>query len=67
MDAVRTSKTSLYSNESTRRYISEDSNPHTRRPENLKSHISEIYIIDLNEICILRHVAYQFCAMRCSC
>jgi hypothetical protein len=37
MEAVRTSETSVHSNETTRRYIPEDSILHTRR-ENLKSH-----------------------------
>jgi hypothetical protein len=39
MEAVRTPETSVYSNETTRRYIPEGSNLHTRRHENLKSHI----------------------------
>jgi hypothetical protein len=38
MEAVRTSETSVYLNETTRRYIPEDSKLHTRRRENLKSH-----------------------------
>jgi hypothetical protein len=38
MEAVRTSETSV-SSETTRRYIPEDSDLHTRRRENLKSHI----------------------------
>jgi hypothetical protein len=38
MEAVRTSETSVYSNETTRRNIPEASNLHTRRRENLKSH-----------------------------
>jgi hypothetical protein len=38
MEAVRTSETSVHSNETTRRYIPEDSILHTRRRENLKSH-----------------------------
>jgi hypothetical protein len=39
MKAVRAYETSVYSNETTRRYISEGSNLHNRRRENLKSHI----------------------------
>jgi hypothetical protein len=39
MEAVCTSETSVYSNETTRRYIPVDSQLHTRRRENLKSHI----------------------------
>jgi hypothetical protein len=37
MEAVRTSETSVYSKETTRRYIPEGSKLHTRRRENLKS------------------------------
>jgi len=39
MEVVRTSETSVNFNETTRRYIPEDSKLHTRRRENLKSHI----------------------------
>jgi hypothetical protein len=35
MEAVRTTETSVYSNETTRRYIPQGSNLHTRRRENL--------------------------------
>jgi hypothetical protein len=35
MEAVRTSETSVYSNETARRYIPEGSNLHIRRRENL--------------------------------
>jgi hypothetical protein len=38
MEAVRTSEISVYSNETTRRYIPEGSHFYTRRRENLKSH-----------------------------
>jgi hypothetical protein len=37
MEAVRNSETSVYFNETTRRYISEGSNFHTFRRKNLKS------------------------------
>jgi hypothetical protein len=37
MEALRTSERSVYSNDSTRRYIPEGFNLHTRRRENLKS------------------------------
>jgi hypothetical protein len=37
MEAVRTSETSVHSNEGTRRYIPEESKLHTRRIEDLKS------------------------------
>jgi hypothetical protein len=40
METVRTSETSVYSNETTRRYIPEDSKLHTRCRENLKAYIS---------------------------
>jgi hypothetical protein len=39
MEAVCTSETSVHFNVSTRRYIPEDSKLHTRRRENLKSHV----------------------------
>jgi len=39
MEAVRSSETSVCSNETTRRYIPEGSHLHTRRRDNLKSHI----------------------------
>jgi hypothetical protein len=39
MEAIRTSETSVYSNETTLRYIPEDSKLHTSRRENLKPHI----------------------------
>jgi hypothetical protein len=39
MEAVRTSEMSVNFNVTTRRYIPEDSILHTRRRENLKSHI----------------------------
>jgi hypothetical protein len=39
MEAVRTSETSVYFSEIIRRYIPESCHLHTRRRENLKSHI----------------------------
>jgi hypothetical protein len=49
MEAVRTSETSVYSNETTRHYITEGSNLHTRRRENLKSHESfVVYLTTLS-------------------
>jgi CCR4-NOT transcriptional regulation complex NOT5 subunit len=49
MEAVRTSETSV-DNHFTRQYIPEDnSEHHTRRRENLKSHIKKMYeIIDID-------------------
>jgi len=38
MEAVRTSETSVYFHETTRRYVPESCHLHTRRRENLKSH-----------------------------
>jgi hypothetical protein len=38
MEAVRTSETSVCSNETTRRYMPEETELHSRRRENLKSH-----------------------------
>jgi RNase P subunit RPR2 len=49
IEAIRTSKTSVYSNDTTRRYISEDSKLHTRRRENLTSHFIHLFC----EICDL--------------
>jgi hypothetical protein len=42
MEAVRMSETSVHFNETTQRYIPEDSKLHTRRREDLKSHNSHI-------------------------
>jgi hypothetical protein len=42
MEAVRTSETSVYSSETTLRYIPAGYHLHTRRRENLKSHITVI-------------------------
>jgi hypothetical protein len=38
IETVSTSETSVHSNQTTRRYISQDSELHTRRHENMKSH-----------------------------
>jgi hypothetical protein len=38
--AARTSELPVYSNETTRRYMIEGSHLHTRRRENLKSHMN---------------------------
>jgi hypothetical protein len=38
MEAIRTSETSVYFNETTRRYIPEGCHLHTRRRKNLKFH-----------------------------
>jgi hypothetical protein len=47
METVRISETSVYSNETTRRYIPEGSDLNIRRRENLKSHL--IYKLSLYE------------------
>jgi hypothetical protein len=45
MEAVRASETSICSNETTRRYIPEGFNLHTRRRENMKSHFIHFILI----------------------
>jgi hypothetical protein len=45
MEAVRTSETLAYFNVTTRRYIPQASKLHTRRHENLKSHIKTVYFL----------------------
>jgi hypothetical protein len=45
MEAVCPSETSGYSNDTTRPYIPEGSHLHTRRRENLKSHILFMYLL----------------------
>jgi hypothetical protein len=47
MEALRTSETSVYPNETTRRYMPEGSNLHTRRRENLKSDNFAVYFLPL--------------------
>jgi hypothetical protein len=47
MEAVRTSETSVYSNETTRRCIPESCHLHTRRRENLKSRKTVAYFVNL--------------------
>jgi hypothetical protein len=44
VEAVRTSETSANTYLTTRQYIPEDSKLHTRRRENLKSHIIDILL-----------------------
>jgi hypothetical protein len=44
MEVVRTSETSVYSEKSIRRYISEDSKLHIRRRWNLKTYTVEIFM-----------------------
>jgi hypothetical protein len=49
MEAARTSKTSVDIQLRTRQYIAEDSELHTRRRENLKSHIIlEVFMVHLD-------------------
>jgi hypothetical protein len=54
MEAIRTSETSIYSNENTRRYIPEGSNLHTRRRENLKSHTKCTVNCKVLGLCMLK-------------
>jgi hypothetical protein len=42
MEAARTSETSVNFNVTTRRYIPEDTKLHTRRHENMKSHMETL-------------------------
>jgi hypothetical protein len=58
MEAVSTTETSVYSNETTRRYIPEDFNIHTRSRENLKSHKAPPFKTILNEV--------QICLLGCT-
>jgi hypothetical protein len=44
MEAARTSETSVDIKLRTRQYIPEDSELHTRRRENLKSHMDQVFI-----------------------
>jgi hypothetical protein len=53
MEAVRTSETSVHSNESTRRYIPDDSKRHTRRRDNLKSYMYQTRVdSNTNSLCL---------------
>jgi hypothetical protein len=47
MEVVRTSETSVHFNETTRRYIPESTKLHTRRHENLKSHMVHIGLVKI--------------------
>jgi len=49
METVHTSETSVYSNETTRSNIAEDSHLHTRRLENHISHVG-FYILRGNQV-----------------
>jgi hypothetical protein len=49
MEAVRTSETTVHSNEKTWHYIPKDSKLHTRRREKLKSHIQDSNLKELIE------------------
>jgi hypothetical protein len=53
MEAARTSETSVDIQLATRQYISEDSELHTRRRENLKSHMPARHIQILNYTLLL--------------
>jgi ribosomal protein L28 len=47
MESVRTSETSVYSNETTWHYIPEDCNNHTRRHWNLNSHKKDFFMEEM--------------------
>jgi hypothetical protein len=47
METVRTSETSVYSNETTRRYIPEGSQLHTRRREKVETHALDLNVIPI--------------------
>jgi hypothetical protein len=49
MEAESTSETSVYSNESTQRYIPEGSNLQNRRPENLKSRLQIVFFLKIRD------------------
>jgi hypothetical protein len=55
MEAVHTYETSVYSYETTRRYIPEYSKLHTRRRENLKSHIQDMSIGEITNFLDIIH------------
>jgi hypothetical protein len=57
LEAVRTCETSVYSNETTRRYIPEGSHFHIRPHDNLKPHTDGFNILDF-VYCI--HTAFFF-------
>jgi hypothetical protein len=56
MEAARTSETSVYIQLRTRQYIPEDSELHTRRRENLKSHIFDGCTVDASTVIRDRHL-----------
>jgi hypothetical protein len=51
METASTSETSVQFNVTTRRYIPEDSKLHTRRRENLKSHIVTMHFVLMGFLC----------------
>jgi hypothetical protein len=64
MEAVRTSEALVYSNKTTRHNIPEDSYLHTRRRENLKSHIDMVPVEKLSllkQICLDHGNSVQYC------
>jgi hypothetical protein len=52
MEAVSTSEKSVYTNETTRRYIPEGSNLHPRRRENLKYHMTLNNFRSITKCCL---------------
>jgi hypothetical protein len=65
MEAVRTSETSVYFNETTRRFISEGCHLHIRRRENLKSHVTvyDYPNCEHKKYCVARQRIFQSCQM----
>jgi hypothetical protein len=62
MDAVRISETSANFNVTTRRYIPEDSKLHTRRRENLTSHIAVISLNRIKQLAFVIGSCYFLCS-----
>jgi hypothetical protein len=56
METLRTSETSVNTNLTTRLNIPEDSKLHTRRRENLKSHIRNVVLSDALRKAASKHV-----------
>jgi hypothetical protein len=51
MEAVRTSETSVYFNDITRRYVAESCHLHTRRRENMKFHKDrDVHVVHINGV-----------------
>jgi hypothetical protein len=62
MEAVRTSETSVYFNDTTWQYIPEGCHLHTRRRENPNSHAGYIYLFIFVECVKNTSIKYTFCS-----